>query len=521
MLTSKKSATLFGAVVTILCLAGAGYVYISHRNESSLNPGVVSSSSGNAPATNPATGAAAGQIVPSAPPGSSSGADANARGAAVRPLGEAPDPLSDNSATAGIAAPPSEGTAPDQDVPSAQTAALPDASEPFDIPGDTQGPATAEAESPDPDGQPATDAAGAPTPMTAEADPSDPTTGNATVAGTPPAGQTASVEAPGSATGESTGATVNKAPGATTPAGATSDTAVIVYGRGKSLTPGGHAVAGDVPAQAPAVNLKTLYEGKATAEDGIVRMEFINDFAVFLAENYWPAGTHPSARTRAASTAGVKWANLKYGAHLQGFGVSKRDPATARKRVLEYVLMPSMINGLYSLYSERFITALNREAARQTRSRKGAAFRLTSEDIAGMYGIYAQQARSLAGAVRSYYSSPRNAERVVALIQAEEAASVAGQKFHEALIDKSDSAQAARVYQTAVMRREQSREAVASSLRMGGSTQGLDTDSLVYVALWLHRRSAAHAPAVNTLAQALDRCADRFDQERTRIIPTI
>jgi hypothetical protein len=85
------------------------------------------------------------------------------------------------------------------------------------------------------------------------------------------------------------------------------------------LTPEGNVVRGEVPDASIPLDTHGLYEEGTGPEgldgqgpeDSIVGMGFINDLARFLADNYWPAGTHPSARGQAASTADIKWANLK------------------------------------------------------------------------------------------------------------------------------------------------------------------------------------------------------------------
>ena len=103
------------------------------------------------------------------------------------------------------------------------------------------------------------------------------------------------------------------------------------------------------------------------AEDTLIRAAFIDDFARVLVQNYWPQGTHPVARYKGASTLTLKWANMYYGTNLTGFAVSADKPAYGRARVLQYALMPSMLQELYSLYSKRFITRVDHEAGLLTR----------------------------------------------------------------------------------------------------------------------------------------------------------
>jgi hypothetical protein len=247
-------------------------------------------------------------------------------------------------------------------------------------------------------------------------------------------------------------------------------------------------------------------------EDGLVGMAFVQDLAAFLAENYWPAGTHPLARSRGVTTADLKWANNKYGVQLDGFRVNRANPASDRQRILRHVLTPSMVKGLYALYQDRFIEALAHEAATRQRSLGDTERTLNPAETAQMFGLYAGQARGLAGAMRAYFADEGHAAQVMACIAAEEHAAAAHLRYQESLAaSRSAQATPAREYQNAVVRREQERANLAAALRRSGNTRGLDTESLVFVAMWLHRRSLDDVPALHGIIAALDDLADRLE----------
>ena len=294
---------------------------------------------------------------------------------------------------------------------------------------------------------------------------------------------------------------------------------VIVYGKGQALTPEGNIVRGEVPDAHASVDTKRIYgDGRpgSKAEDSIVSLGFVDGLARFLAENYWPGGTHPLAKRKPISTADIKWANLKYGLRLEGFAVNQNAPETERQRVLHYILMPSMIKGLYQLYGERFIAALEHEALTRPRTLNGRERTLTGPETAQMFGLYASQARAFSGTMRSYLADAANAERVQAYLLSEESVAVAYQRYTEAMAIGSTQGTAARDYQGAVIRREQARVNVAAALRRNGNTGGLDTESLLFVAMWLHRRQPEDTNALQSLISVLDVCATRLDQEKER-----
>jgi hypothetical protein len=175
-----------------------------------------------------------------------------------------------------------------------------------------------------------------------------------------------------------------------------------------------------------------------------------------------------------------------------------------------------MVKGLYRLYGERFVAALGREASTRKKNLGGRERTLAAPEIAQMFSLYARQTRSLAVVMRTYMADAGSAARVQAYIKAEEEATAAHLRYSEELQKVSPSSAAARNYQSAVVLREQARENLASALRKGGNTDRLDTDSLVYMAMWMHRRQPGDLPALHSLMQVMGMCADRLEQESAK-----
>ena len=244
----------------------------------------------------------------------------------------------------------------------------------------------------------------------------------------------------------------------------------------------------------------------------MVSLAVVQDLAKFLADNYWPAGTHPRARRRGISTATLKWANAIFGARLQGFSVDRNKIPQERLRVLNYAFMPSMMRGLYDVYAERFLDALERQALSR---RFGPGNRPPSKaELAEMYSLYATMAKGLAGTARAYADTPGARSLARSCVEADEQAEEANRRFIGAARDNAPARAALeRQYRAAILRREQQRDALALALRAKG-TQGLDNESVVYAALWLYRRGEGAQAATRALADVLNACAAALEARR-------
>jgi hypothetical protein len=127
-----------------------------------------------------------------------------------------------------------------------------------------------------------------------------------------------------------------------------------------------------------------------------------------------------------------------------------------------------------------------------------------------MFGIYSGLAQSLAEAVRAYADTPRIRPLVAAYAQASTEAADAFTAYAESREHGSDSAKTSQAYQSALRRREQTKDALASAVRQGGAKQGLDAESLAYTAQWLYRRGENAAATLAVLAEILEDCALRM-----------
>ncbi|MDR1685814.1 MAG: hypothetical protein LBR82_05135 [Desulfovibrio sp.] len=280
---------------------------------------------------------------------------------------------------------------------------------------------------------------------------------------------------------------------------------VILYSRARPVDETASAVRG-------AVGRAALDEpGNTPARrpgDSVVTPAMIDELARFLADNYWPEGSMPIGRGRGrGATASLRLAGLRFGSPARN--VPSADLARTRGRLLNYVLMPSMIHALYGLYGERFPAALEREALNRQRGPQGKAF--TNAQVAALFRDYAAVARGLSGVIHAYLGDPRIAGLLETYTRAADEASSAYLRYEESARGGADRSGAAEAYQEAVSRRELRRVDVAAALRRGGNTQGLDTDSLVYAGSWLYRRGGSVNQALSALAEVCASGAERLD----------
>jgi hypothetical protein len=311
-------------------------------------------------------------------------------------------------------------------------------------------------------------------------------------------------------------------PGQTgTPPGAASGV-VPLSPAGAGAAPGGQAgsAAGeDTPRDLLLVPGVIAAPSQTSREDAVVRPAFVSDIAAFLAQNYWPRNTHPSARRAGITTVSLRWANLRYGAELQGLEGRGSDPAKARSAVLGYVLQPGTVSRLYSLYADDFVGALAAEANRRVLGEGEARRALATAEKKELFDIYASYAARVSAALGRYAADASISRKVVAYANAEQAVQETNRIYMESSIAYEDAqenggksaAEAARLrrdkdaatYQKRIRERETLREALVAAMSRDKNAQDSGGDTLVYVAFWAYRRGPDSGPALQACAKAL------------------
>lgn len=227
-------------------------------------------------------------------------------------------------------------------------------------------------------------------------------------------------------------------------------------------------------------------------EDSHVRLEFVEDLAAFLVSRFRPG---PGSGVLNVS---VQSLNQRYGVRLAGVG--------GRGALLRYAFHPTMLRGLYGLYADRFLDAVNREAS---------ARRFTPEQTRQLHMALAGRMVILAGALEGVAAVPNleghlreldKASQTVVDINAQmsEAVFAVDQMRENNVSGTQLSTAQLRVeglsarYRRALEERANQQRSMASAIRRGGG-QALDDDSLLFLAQWVHRRLRADPQALDSV----------------------
>lgn len=235
-------------------------------------------------------------------------------------------------------------------------------------------------------------------------------------------------------------------------------------------------------------------------EDSRVRPALLEDLAGYLVSNYRPG---PRGGSLAITVQGL---NQRYGIKLSN------EAEGGRAGILRYVFHPSMLQGLYTLYVERFMNALEQAAAQRS---------LTAEQTRQMLKALARRCISLAEALEGVASLPDLSMRLRSMDGFSEQAVNLNSQMTEAVFaldalreDKADVAatEVARLrvdglaarYRRTLEDRAKARRTLVAAIRQTGG-QALDEDSLLFVAEWVDRRaqSDGQAQAASRAAAAL------------------
>ena len=255
----------------------------------------------------------------------------------------------------------------------------------------------------------------------------------------------------------------------------------------------------------------------AAREDAVVRPAFVDDIASFLAQNYWPKNTHPSARQSGITTASLQWANLRYGADLRGLNERRGDARGARRAILTYVLEPAAVGRIYGLYADGFVAALKQEADKRVVGEGDGKRPLSEPEKKEMFSIYSGFAAQIADALENYAADPSMPAKVQAYAQSEAAVQEANRTYIESMAaceeaaaseDKSQIMTAqlrmdkdAATYQKRIRERESARNALVAG--MSKNKPGSGDDARVYVAFWAYRRGMDSASSLRACSKSL------------------
>lgn len=228
-------------------------------------------------------------------------------------------------------------------------------------------------------------------------------------------------------------------------------------------------------------------------EDSHIRMDFVEDLASFVVARFKPG---PQSGTL---NVGVQALNQRYGAKFANVA----DGKGGREALLRYAFHPTMLRGLYTLYADRFLDAINHDAAA-----KG----FTPEQVRQLHMALAGRLVILAGALEGVSSVPnldarlreqdKAAQGVVEInAQMAEAVFAVDQLRENNASEAQISTAQLRVdglsarYRRALEERAALQRTLVAAIRQNGGLT-LDDDSLLFVSQWVDRRLRADAQAL-------------------------
>lgn len=260
-----------------------------------------------------------------------------------------------------------------------------------------------------------------------------------------------------------------------------------------------------------------------SSQDTVIPFTLIQKIAHDLVYGYWPNGTHVLATSKGVATTNFAFLNTRYGTSLSGKYSAYAEAGLARQGLLDYILMPSMVDGLYKLYAERFIRLVNQEAGERVYTRHEATVKLSPQEVGEMYGLYAGSLRTSAGCVRGFVNSGEIRQAAEKFVLAEQEAAEAHMNYQEHSLEAANagaivSRKVEQDYRLKVAERESARQNLASAFRRFTDTRNMDTSDLVFLAKWLNRRPKNHDDGLLALATTLENLAARMEREQQRYI---
>ncbi|MDR3363240.1 MAG: hypothetical protein LBO64_10465 [Desulfovibrio sp.] len=251
--------------------------------------------------------------------------------------------------------------------------------------------------------------------------------------------------------------------------------------------------------------------------DNAVRPDFVEDLAAYLVANYKPG------QRDGALAISVQSVNQRYGVKMPGLMDS---PQSGRAGLLRYVFNPSMIQGLYTLYVDRFMEALGRQAAAKP---------LTPAQTQQLHMAVAGRCVVLAGALEGIAAVSDLKKRLGELQQISQSVVDINSQMMTVVFEldqlREDKAAQSRIdatqtrlngisdrYRQALENRSAAQRALIAAIRKGGG-QSLDEDSLLFLAHWVDRRLrqepqsiASVQASVGILRDLARRCAQTGTQ---------
>ncbi len=224
-------------------------------------------------------------------------------------------------------------------------------------------------------------------------------------------------------------------------------------------------------------------------EDTRVHPLFIRDLASYVVSRYKPL----SGNKGGALSVSVQSLNQRYA--KTPVGLEAKEGAKGREALLRYCFTPSMIQGLYAIYSDSFLQAVADAASEK---------KLSSQEQSALFQTIGSRCLILASGLEAVASLPDLGRRLTELDQAEQACVLSNRQLLDARFDldraldtgagqqetakaRENVSAAQSALQEATRKNARTQEQFIASLRSQSGTS-MNEDSLLYLARWVGRR---------------------------------
>lgn len=257
--------------------------------------------------------------------------------------------------------------------------------------------------------------------------------------------------------------------------------------------------------------------------DPFLPSPLVRRMAFWMADQYFPKGTHPRARNEGVLAVGISAADA-YAAGLFGGDAVSAENQPLYHRALDYAFTVDMLEALYLMHIDTFTEAFFRALDASRRSQNNAERPLSPAEKAECVHLYAIFLEQLSGGLKAYAELPENSRRLGAWLSARERLETAKTRLIDARAEHSrlqgrgvDATESGQLLQLAERAQEQgelaearTRENFLEALRANPATAGIDSGTLLYISCWAERRIQARKEnrlALPTAADILSRLA--------------
>ncbi len=238
------------------------------------------------------------------------------------------------------------------------------------------------------------------------------------------------------------------------------------------------------------------------SEDDLVPLPFVDDVATWLVKRYNPKnGTNFS----------LGLINARYGTGMYRLmPQGKQDVYGSRAQLLRYAFNAPMLKALYGLYAERFVKAMDIAAQKEVQAGKKIVPTKLFSAYANDFHILGDTLRAIGSTtdfdvhMKSYDTASQNVLQIhKEITDAIHNLNIAKEKGKATRAIALQIQELNAKYRRSIQERNSSKENLVSSIRKNISKQNrMDSDSILFVAMWLERRIATGISGENAINNA-------------------